>query len=764
MLIWKVFPQPISPMSDSHLSEGRAEFGGADVIGFLNDCTDQIFANILDPHSDLFESNASIIGESHAQLRTIIETVQPQQQELTSSLAAGLDFLLGREDYANDQIDSALYHYQQSLGFWPAALTSFNQNLFADPEIIPASNSLERLGAILFHIGLSYTRRSQLDSSNQQSHYREAKLYFQRCLEIFELAERQDLVAKFTPKLCIVLQQLQAWQELQLLAQKALDLHISYGSHHDIAQDYGFLAEAAMHQSQWSHANQLAELALEIQNQSLRDPLHTLSDENPYLLLLAESKHELKVWQATVNRLEDALNETNPQEETQTYLQILKALHQLYFEQDYYGSATHLKEKKLQIECKFGIRSFVGVRPLKPQLKPQELTGKVAPEMISSGRLNEINELVERIESPDHKLIVLHGESGVGKSSLINAGIVPSLLQKQTTNPQVSIPIALRIYTDWLREPNSDTWNLETVLNRLRKNSENHLSTVLIFDQFEEFFLICTEANQRLPFYQFLRDCLALESISVILSMRTDFLHYLLECDRTTRLEAVIGYEVLSKQVIYELRNFSVDQAKAFIKYQTQQKSDQFEEELINQWVQDLGTRLEEISPIELQITGSQLETDGITTLEQYQQFCDHPQLNLVARFLDEALTDCGFKNERVALLVLYSLTQENGIRPLKTRAELIADLDTASSEKIDMVLEVFVENGLVFLLPDIPEDRYQLSHDYLVSLIRKQKGERLIAELELERNKAQRKLMQEKPDSFVERAIGSMLRWMRVE
>ncbi len=750
-------------MSDSHLSEGRVEPNRVDVIGFLNDCSDRIFAHTLNPQNDLFESNATILGESHGQLRAIIEQVQTQEQELTSSLAAGLDFILGREDYANDQIDSALAHYQHSLEFWPAALTNFDKNLFADPEIVPAFNSLERLGAILFYMGLAYDRRSQLDSkSNQKLHREQAKTYIKRSLEILELAERRDLVAKFIPKFCNILQQLQAWEELQNVSQKALDLHISYGSHHDIAQDYGFLAEAAMHQSQWSHANQLAELALEIQNQSLRDPLQTLSDENPYLLLLAESKHEFTVWQATVSRLEEALEKTNPQQETKTYIQILKALHQLYFEQDYYGSAAHIKEKKLQAEYKFGLRSFASLRPLKPQFTSQELAGLVAPEMISSGRLNEINELVEWIESPDHKLIVLHGESGVGKSSLINAGIVPSLLQKQAVNPHAATPIPLRIYTDWLREPNPETWNLETVLNRFKKNRENHLATVLIFDQFEEFFQVCTEPSQRLPFYQFLRDCLSLQSVSVILSMRTDFLHYLLECDRLTGLESVIGYEVLSKQVIYELRNFSTAQAKAFIKHKTQQNPTQFDDNLIDQWLADLETSLEEIRPIELQITGSQLETDSITTLEQYQQFSDHPQLNLISRYLDQALADCGLKNERIALLVLYSLTQDNGTRPLKTRAEIIADLDTASLEKVDLVLEVFVENGLLLLLPEIPEDRYQLAHDYLVGLLRQQQGERLIAELELERNKTQRKLMQEKPDSFVERAIGSVFRWMR--
>ncbi|MDY7023834.1 MAG: hypothetical protein SWJ54_21220, partial [Cyanobacteriota bacterium] len=655
-------------MSDSPLSDKSVEFGGADVIGFLDDCINQVFAKVLDPCRNLFESNSSILGESYPQLMTVVEQVKAQEQELTSTQAAGLNFILGREDYTNQQIDSALAHYQHSLSFWPTALTCFDQNLFADPDMIPASSSLERLAGVLFHVGLCYEHLAQINFARQEEHYQEAKIYFQQAIQIFELADRRDLIAKFIPTLCNILQHLQDWEALQNLAQQALDLHISYGSHQDISQDYGFLAEAAMHQSHWSHANQLAELALEIQNQSLRDPVQILSNENPYSWLLAESRQEFKVWQSTVNRLEEALERTNPHQDTQTYLQLLTALQQLYFEQDYYGSAVHLKEKKLQVEYQFGLRSFLGLRPLIPQFTPEDISGKVASEMLASGRLNEINELVERIENPNHKLIVLHGESGVGKSSLIHAGIIPNLLQKQETNPQVAIPIILRIYTDWLREPNPETWNLATVLNRLRKNSENHLATVLIFDQFEEFFLLCTSLDQRLPFYQFLRDCLMLDSISVLLSMRTDYLHYLLECDRTVQLESVIEQEILSKRVLYELRNFSIDQAKAFIKHQTYHKPAQFDQNLVSQWIQDLATPLGEVRPIELQITGLQLQTDGIKTLEQYQQFCDHPQLNLMARFLDQALKDCGFKNERVALLVLYSLTQGNRTRPLKTR------------------------------------------------------------------------------------------------
>ena len=38
--------------------------------------------------------------------------------------------------------------------------------------------------------------------------------------------------------------------------------------------------------------------------------------------------------------------------------------------------------------------------------------------------------------------------------------------------------------------------------------------------------------------------------------------------------------------------------------------------------------------------------------------------------------------------------------------------------EKLDLVLNIFVGSGLVFLLPEKPTDRYQLVHDYLVWFI----------------------------------------------
>lgn len=745
-------------MTDNNQQENTGISNPNSSIEILQECAEAVFANIFNIAASQFESLSEIIGNKESELETAIGDLETRKAELSLSVKADLEFMLGRKNYESDRLETASKNYEESL--------SFLQNRAKSEKLQDNSalnNLLQKQGGVLFHLGLCYGDLATKNSEAQkQSYWEKAKQNFQESLEKFELAERQDLVAKFISKLAEILQQLEAYKELQEIAKKGLDLHILYGSEKELAKDYGFLAEAAMHHSKWAHANQLAELAVAIQNQSFGDRWEGGSEEHSYLELLAQSRAELEEWRATVERLEEARQKTVPHQDLGTYLQLLKALQKLYFDQDKYGEAAKIKEEKWKIEHQYGLRAFIGASQL---FNPEQSVTKriVSREIEASDRLQDVNNLLARIKSDRHKLIVLYGKSGTGKSSLINAGLIPMLLQPEAMDNLVVLPISLRVYTDWLREPEPTTWNLISVLDNLRKNDKTNSLKVLIFDQFEEFFTVCTTIEQRLPFYEFLRACLSLNSVKVMLSMRTDFLHYLLEGDRLTNLEEIIHYEILSKEVLYYLGNFSAIQAKNLINSLIKTAGLYFEPALIDEVVKDLTLECQEVRPIELQLVGAGLQGQGITTLKKYRQLADNPKEQLVENFLDEYVKDCGFQKERLAFLVLYSLTEKNNTRPLKTLPQITEYLST-ETKKIEEILEVLVASGLVLLIPDVPDDRYQLAHDYLVGLILEQKGERLIAELQLERDKAQRKLMEERPNNLIDKAIASVFRWMRAD
>jgi hypothetical protein len=179
---------------------------------------------------------------------------------------------------------------------------------------------------------------------------------------------------------------------------------------------------------------------------------------------------------------------------------------------------------------------------------------------------------------------------------------------------------------------------------------------------------------------------------------------------------------------------------------------------LIEVLVQDLAGELGEVRPIELQIVGAQLQTEKIKTLSKYRE---HGQKDeLVKGYLNEVVGNCGSENRKAAELVLYLLTDEKGTRPLRTRAEVEQDLQelaegsTLEASRLDLVFKIFVDSGLVVLLPENPDARYQLVHDYLAAFIRQQqepKLKELMAELEKERKQRQKA---EKQNKLVEKRL----------
>jgi WD40 repeat protein len=734
-----------------------------ELIDTVYQAADAAFTKILNAGAGKFLDDAvfdiAIGSRRHSELESAFHDLQRHEQALKSELEAKLLFLLGRDAHANDQMEKARQYYEQSLALWQQ------------------SQDTKQYGCLLFYLGLWWRRYAVLYRADYLQACRQAKHYFQQCVKVFQQGNRPDLAAKFISPLGEVLTRLEEWDELEVVAKAAINLQKNYldpNRHFFSGYAYGLLAEVALRRAAWSEAKNYAEAALKrntepaqvalISQDATKDWGWTWKQyQSLYLLLLAKSQQHLDQVQEAISNLENARQENNPQYDPQLYIDILGELRSLYFQQGEYLKAFELKQERRLIKYQYGFQAFAGASLLLPQqqlfISATSPTGQqiiVAQEIAASGREQDVKGLMERIRSDHHKLMVIHGQSGVGKSSILKAGLI-SALKQQAIAERDALPVLNRYYTNWVRvlgrllaEALEKTRGVKlpepldsvaAITAQLRKNADRNLVTVLIFDQFEEFFFAAREKTERRRFFEFLQECLNIGFVKVILSLREDYLHYLLESERFIDLDA-INSNILDKTIRYPLGNFSPEEAKAVIQCLTKRSRFYLQPELIDQLVRDLAGEEEEVRPIELQVVGAQLQDDKITTLEQYRCLGENPKAELVELYLKGVIQDCGEENKDIAQLILYLLTDENNTRPLKTRAELAASLES-KADKLDLVLKILVGSGLVVRVPESPADRYQLVHDYLVEFIRQQRGAELLEELNRER--AQRILTEQK-------------------
>ncbi|BAY16275.1 WD-40 repeat-containing protein [Anabaenopsis circularis NIES-21] len=777
----------------------KFELSKEDLIALIRQETESLFAKFLEAGAEKFLSNAALDLAPKSQHRHEIESARNDLLRLYSvqlepGLEASLEFVLGRDKYASDQINSALAHYQRSLSLWQREAKRENEIV---QKIEVLDEKLEhnyayriRQAIVLFHVGLCYRRMADLHQITNSNYCQHALSWFQRCLDLLEQLQRQDLVAKFILPACEMLQRLKYLDELEVLAQKSLHLHERYGNTAKLAQDYGFLADVAASRNNWVLAHELANTALSIAELATEV---SRQQESWYLLLLARTQKHLGQWEEAISNLEWARVVCELQYEPSLYLEILEELRSLYFfERHDYAEAFNLKQEKVQIEHQYGFRVFIGASQLQPKryrinpvLETQKISfipEDIAQEIAASGRMQDVNRLIERITRADHKLTIIHGQSGVGKSSTIKAGLVPAL-KGRVIGERIPLPIVLSGYTDWVtalgRSINQTLAQSELaiaveftpiiLIEKLRLATECNHIIVIIFDQFEEFFFT-SNSIQRLEFYKFFIACLNIPYVKTIISLREDYLHYLLEFERFSKENndylydlGVINKNILDKDIRYFLGKFSIEDTRGIIYSFTKRSHYEMSDELIHQLVQDLAGESGEVNPIELQIVGVQLQAENITTLEQYK-ICGS-SAKLVERWLEEVIKDCGEENEDLSWQLLFELTDEKGFRPLKTKSDLAIalgkNIHTTSGTKSDweLILEILVGSGLILRLREELGDRYQLVHDYLVEPIRQRNSYGIVAELEKVKSEKKRaevaqKLSQEHLNLILQRRL----------
>ncbi|MDE5109032.1 MAG: sugar-binding protein, partial [Trichodesmium sp. St17_bin3_1_1] len=744
-----------------------------DVVNFIQ-LTSQDVYNKTFESGDIFLGKDDFHSGTNVQLKAAHQELLKNGVELQPELAASLEFALG---ILADNPEDSCQHYEGSLQLWEQV------------------NNLVKQGYLLFCLGLWWRNYADINRQEYWQSYLRAKSYFQECIDCFEVAERSDLVDRFINYLAEVNLRLQDWDKLGKVAEKALTIHQTHQTHETkfrIARAYGFLAEVKSNRKAWDETEEFAQQALsfleaavaEISNYA--DKSHVKLDwelhyhKGWYLYSLAKAQNNLDQVETAIKTLEEAKTITNPGYDPELYGFILKELVSCYFQKGDYLTAFNQKLEQQEIETQFAIRAFIGAGKLQPRkqrlkqlnlvLPEIEKSEKLTQEIAISGRLPDVESLVDRIKVSHHKFTILYGSSGVGKSSLVEAGLIP-ILKGESIDTKDFLPVLQQVYTNWrqnlgdsLAQAISELENREILplsvnsnhdlLTILKVQEQQNRVTVLIFDQFEEFFFNNKEIDGRKQFYEFLEECLKISFVNVIISLREDFIYYLLEYNRNVNLD-FINRDILSKNYIYYIGDFSIEDAKSIIQGITAQTTFTLAPELIDELVKDLAGGLKTVRPIELQIVGSQLQNENITTLVEYQE--KGPKQAFVGRYLEEVIKYCGPENERLAKVVLYFLTDENNTRPLKSLAELEEYVEIP--ERMELILTVLVKSRLVFRIPASPSDNYQLVHDYLAYFVRKEMSEAAQISAELEKERELRKQAEKRLNEVLRKQLNAARR-----
>jgi energy-coupling factor transporter ATP-binding protein EcfA2 len=163
----------------------------------------------------------------------------------------------------------------------------------------------------------------------------------------------------------------------------------------------------------------------------------------------------------------------------------------------------------------------------------------------------------------EHRFLAVLGGSGTGKSSLVRAGVLEQLRKEKSDLQVIIFPPG--------RDP----------LGRLQQErARTHAPDILVVDQFEELFTLCTDANARKAF---LAELLPLrERCPVVITMRTDFLG---ECAEHDELHYLLNSNTKQLELLQPLRG---DELREVVEQQRNAVGLQFEPELAKRIFEDL--------------------------------------------------------------------------------------------------------------------------------------------------------------------------------
>jgi tetratricopeptide (TPR) repeat protein len=367
------------------------------------------------------------------------------------------------------------------------------------------------------------------------------------------------------------------------------------------------------------------------------------------------------------------------------------------------------------------------------------------------GRLQGYRDLgliLETIILPDFSFGVLKGRSGCGKSFYLKAGLLAALAKTEAyrgvyikfsnLDPLATIREAL---VDSLKLPKVEVESLGLLelLNKgvevASEGSPNFKSLILIFDQFEQFFVYTDDAERRSGFIQALaswygNDALK-EKVKILVSIREDWFA------RMDEIQAVLNYTLrIGGQTggnSFYLKNFSAEEAtmilgvmaqedlgieaKDTVRFDHDYMQDTLERELVSPTDQL-------ISPIDLQIVAETIKQQNTAEMRSFNRTALQKLggiEGLRRSFLEGILEPLGTERQKSAVQVLVALTnlEQQTCAEVQTLAQLQQRVKGAvQPQEVVKIADYLQGTALISVVERDGIKGYELSHEGMIAAV----------------------------------------------
>ncbi|MGD0337541.1 MAG: hypothetical protein ABSB78_01995 [Bacteroidota bacterium] len=331
-------------------------------------------------------------------------------------------------------------------------------------------------------------------------------------------------------------------------------------------------------------------------------------------------------------------------------------------------------------------------------------------------RKNESDRLTIVIKATKRKPIILVGESGVGKSVLINSIVAQRLRNEHWQT------LLINKYSDFESDLRTQLtnlfpkWQLHEDGN-LTINNSSHPYLLLIFDQFEQFL---STGSKNLPTHQNSKDWLWRFVTSLLQDEKNRIII-------VVRKELYFDLEFLKEFILSPIKCFRLsgmtlkDPDDGISALRTKLRDASSNQDIVDPVIEMLADN-NLVLPVEAQIVGCTLENNaaqlGAITPERLKEMGDKD--DLIREFLKTSLASKP-RLKDTSLQILFALSMETTYRKILSAPE-IANIIHKPKDEVQQCIEWLKELHLVQSFVG----NFQLTHDYLAERFHELSGSEL--------------------------------------